>query len=215
MPLLRASSAFLTSSLLPLVKRLSPSRPSPCPCHSSLALGRLSCLRPLCRVLACSHPKAWARRSPSSLSCSLWSASDPSLPSLGRANLGRVPDTGWTSLGRRPTMLVRGCQSVSLVGGDDASVEGVSRQQRSQGEPFFPSDWVGRTVSAGFTPRKMPSSDAWRIPLASLFTCCSHEQLHRALQAHPTHPIPGRRQRASHAPTHPDGQAPAWLVDTA
>src|SRR2546428_13549369 len=50
MPLLQPSSAFLTPSIVPLVKRLSPSRPSPCPRHYSMAFGyyAASALCPAC-----------------------------------------------------------------------------------------------------------------------------------------------------------------------
>jgi len=61
--------------------------------------------------------------------------------------------------------------------------------------PSFPSDWVGRTLSAGFTPLEMPFPDACRITLASLSKCCSPEQLQKRLQAHPTAP-----SRTNHAP---------------
>jgi hypothetical protein len=55
-----------------------------------------------------------------------------------------------------------------------------------RGSPSLPSDWVGWTLSAGFTPLEMPFPDACRLPLASLSKYCSQKQLHERLQAHPT-----------------------------
>ena len=58
-----------------------------------------------------------------------------------------------------------------------------------RGSPSVPSDWVGRTLSAGFTPLEMPFPDACRLPLASRPTCCSFEHLQKRLQAHLTSPL--------------------------
>jgi hypothetical protein len=55
-----------------------------------------------------------------------------------------------------------------------------------RGSPSVPSDWVGWSLSAGFTPLEMPFPDACRLPLASRPKCCSFEQLHKRLQAHPS-----------------------------
>jgi hypothetical protein len=56
MSLLQLSSAFLTSSLVPLVKRLSPPKPSPCLSHYSRALGYY--------VAAALCPACWHSRTP-------------------------------------------------------------------------------------------------------------------------------------------------------
>ena len=42
-----------------------------------------------------------------------------------------------------------------------------------RGSPSVPSDWVGWSLSAGFTPLEMPFPDACRLPLASRPKCCS------------------------------------------
>jgi|SRR5215467_4984366 len=42
-----------------------------------------------------------------------------------------------------------------------------------RGSPSVPSDWVGWSFSAGFTPLEMPFPDACRLPLASRSKCCS------------------------------------------
>ncbi len=112
-----------------------------------------------------------------------------SLPAIRRANHESVPDTGQMYPDCRITFWSE-CLSQFHSSGVTTlrtQVSFVSIDHR--GSPSVPSDWVGRSLSAGFTPLEMPFPDACRLPLASRSKCCSFEQLHKRLQAHPTSPL--------------------------
>ncbi len=128
------SNRHLLSSIHPLFLSSSvfPWCPSPCPPHYRMAFDYYD-TSALCP--ACWHARTPFGRSGVRVPC-LWPSEVVvilSLPSIRRANVGRVPDTRWTYLGSRGTILVRVSQSVSLFEGDDASNKGFSRQHRSQG----------------------------------------------------------------------------------
>ncbi len=116
------SNRHLLSSIHPLFLSSSvfPWCPSPCPSHYRMAFDYCD-TSALC-------PACWHSRTPFGLGgvrvpclCSSEVIVTLSLPSIRRANTGKVPDTGWTYPDGRLTILVRVCQSVSLLKGDDAS----------------------------------------------------------------------------------------------
>ena len=78
------------------------------------------------------------------------------------------------------------------------------------GSPSVPTDWAGRTLSAGFTPLEMPFPDACRLPLASRSTCCSQSNSTRdCRRTQPPLPEPDRHLSMHPALTALSSSSPA------